>query len=130
MIKLESHDLISAVSVANKGKSYGIGGVTLVYHDKGKRIELSNRVLEMLGNPTHIKFFFADDNLVLISATEDEKGSNIIKSMLTRKVIYNANLVKEILEHFEIDYKGKKCFTFNEIEAVEGIENAVAVKIK
>ncbi|MBQ3564417.1 MAG: hypothetical protein IJA21_07445, partial [Clostridia bacterium] len=75
-------------------------------------------------------FFFADDNLVLISATEDEKGSNIIKSMLTRKVIYNANLVKEILEHFEIDYKGKNCFTFNEIEAVEGIENAVAVKIK
>ncbi|MBQ3563666.1 MAG: hypothetical protein IJA21_03575, partial [Clostridia bacterium] len=102
MIKLEEHDLISAVSVANKGKSYGVGGVTLVYHDKGKRIELSNRVLEMLGNPTHIKFFFADDNLVLISATEDEKGSNIIKSMLTRKVIYNANLVKEILEHFEI----------------------------
>ena len=130
MIKLEEHDLISAVSVANKGKSYGVGGVTLVYHDKGKRIELSNRVLEMLGNPTHIKFFFADDNLVLISATEDEKGSNIIKSMLTRKVIYNANLVKEILEHFEIDNKGKKCFTFNEIEAVEGIENAVAVKIK
>lgn len=130
MIKLELQDLISSKSVANKGSSYGMGGITLVYHNKGKRIELSNRVLEMLENPTYIKFFFKENNLILISGLEDEEGANIIKCMGNRKVVYNANLVKEIIEHFKIDYQSKSSFTFNNIEAIDGIENAVAVKIK
>lgn len=130
MIKLELQDLISSKSVANKGNSYGLGGITLVYHDKGKRIELSNRVVNMFNNPTHIKFCFKDNLLILLSVNEDEDGANLIKSMGTRKVIYNAKLVKEILEHFKIDYKSKTSFTFNDIEAVDGIENAIAVKIK
>ena len=130
MIKLELQDLISAESVANKGSSYGLGGMTLVYHDKGKRIELSNRVVQMLKDPAHIKFCFTDKLLILISVNEDEEGANIIKWMNKRKVIYNANLIKEILEHFKIDYKSKTSFTFNDIEAVDGIDNAIAVKIK
>ena len=130
MIKLELQDLISTESVANKGSSYGLGGITLVYHDKGKRVELSNRVVQMFKDPTHIKFFFKDNLLILLSVNEDEDGANLIKSMGTRKVIYNAKLIKEILEHFKIDYKSKTSFTFNDIESVDGIENAIAVKIK
>lgn len=130
MIKLELQDLISTKSVANKGNSYGLGGITLVYHDKGKRVELSNRVVQMFKDPTHIKFFFKDNLLILLSVNEDEDGANLIKSMGTRKVIYNAKLIKEILEHFKIDYKSKTSFTFNDIEAVNGIDDAIAVKIK
>lgn len=130
MIKLELQDLIGTKSVANKGNSYGLGGITLVYHDKGKRVELSNRVVQMFEDPTHIKFFFKDNLLILLSVNEDEDGANLIKSMGTRKVIYNAKLIKEILEHFKIDYNSKTSFTFNDIEAVDGIDNAIAVKIK
>lgn len=130
MIKLELQDLISTESVANKGSSYGLGGITLVYHDKGKRVELSNRVVQMFKDPTHIKFFFKDNLLILLSVNEDTDGANLIKSMGTRKVIYNAKLIKEILEHFKIDYNTKTSFTFNDIEAVDGIDNAIAVKIK
>ena len=130
MIKLEVQDLISTKSVANKGNSYGLGGITLVYHDKGKRIELSNRVVQMFKDATHIKFCFTDKHLILISVNEYEDGANIIKCMSNRKVIYNAKLIKEILEHFEIDYNSKTSFTFNDIEAVDGIDNAIAVKIK
>ncbi len=95
-----------------------------------KRVELSNRVVQMFEDPTHIKFFFKDNLLILLSVNEDEDGANLIKSMGTRKVIYNAKLIKEILEHFKIDYKSKTSFTFNDIEAVNGIDNAIAVKIK
>lgn len=130
MIKLELQDLISTESVANKGSSYGLGGITLVYHDKGKRVELSNRVVQMLKDPTYIKFCFTDKLLILISVNEDEEGANIIKCMSNRRVIYNAKLIKEILEHFKIDYNTKTSFTFNDIEAVDGIDNAIAVKIK
>ena len=50
--------------------------------------------------------------------------------MGTRKVIYNAKLIKEILEHFDINYNEQTSFTFNNIETVEGINNAIAVKMK
>ena len=101
-----------------------------MYHDKGKRVELSNRVVQMFKEPTHIKFFFKDNLLILLSVNEDEDGANLIKSMGTRKVIYNAKLIKEIFEHFKIYYKSKTSFTFNDIEAVNGIDDAIAVKIK
>lgn len=130
MIKLEVQDLINAKSVANKGNGHGMGGITFVYHDKGKRIEFSNRVVNMFENPTHIKFCFTDEYLILISVKEDEDGANAIKTMNKRKVIYNATLIKEILEYFNIDYKAQTSLTFNNIEAVDGIENAIAVKIK
>ena len=130
MIKLELQDLIGTKSVANKGNSYGLGGITLVYHDKGKRVELSNRVVQMFKDPTYIKFFFKDNLLILLSVNEDTDGANLIKSMGTRKVIYNAKLIKEILEHFKIDYKSKTSFTFNDIETINGIDDAIAVKIK
>ena len=130
MIKLEVQDLITAKSVANKGNSYGFGGITFVYHDKGKRIEFSNRVVQKLKNPTHIKFCFTDEYLILISVNENEDGANALKNMCKRKVIYNANLIKETFEHFDINYKEQTSFTFNEIEAVDGIDNAIAVKIK
>ena len=130
MIKLEAQDLISAKSVTNKGNSYGFGGITFVYHDNGKRIEFSNRVVQMLKNPTHIKFCFTDEYLILISVNENEDGANALKNMCKRKVIYNANLIKEIFEYFDINYKEQTSFTFNDIEAVDGIENAIALKIK
>lgn len=134
MIKLETQDLVSVKSVANKGNSYGVGGLTLIYHDKGKRIEFSKRVIEMLNHPKYIKFCFTDEYLVLVSVNEEDDCANFVKNKSEkepdRKVIYNANLVKEILEHFKMDYSAQTSFTFNNIEAVDGIENAVAVKIR
>ena len=130
MITLEVQDLINAKSVANKGNSYGFGGITFVYHDKGKRIEFSNRVVNMFEDPTYIKFCFTNEHLILISVNEDEDGANAIKTMNKRKVIYNSNLIKEILEHFDINYNEQTSFTFNNIETVEGINNAIAVKMK
>ena len=47
-----------------------------------------------------------------------------------RQVIYCAPLVKEILEHYKLDYKNQTCFTFTDIDIVEGEEKTIAVKIK
>lgn len=102
------------------------GGITLVYHECGKRIEFSNNVLNMLGNPTCVTVSYADEYLLISSAEE----GYTLKSMSKRKVIYCAPLVKEILENFGIDYKSQTCITFTDIDTVEDEEKTIAVKIK
>ena len=98
----------------------------MVYHNCGKRIEFSNNVLNMLGNPEYVEVNYSDEYLLLTSA---EKGF-ALKAMGKRQVIYCAPLVKEILEHYKLDYKNQTCFTFTDIDIVEGEEKTIAVKIK
>ena len=51
MIKRETLKSIVATNAVAKPiiNRFGIGGITLVYHNCGKRIEFSNNVLNMLG---------------------------------------------------------------------------------
>ena len=128
MIKRETLKSIVATNAVAKPiiNRFGIGGITLVYHNCGKRIEFSNNVLNMFGNPEYVEVNYSDEYLLLTSA---EKGF-ALKAMGKRQVIYCAPLVKEILEHYKLDYKNQTCFTFTDIDIVEGEEKTIAVKIK
>ena len=99
------------------------GGISLVYHKNGKRIEFSQSVLSMLGEPESLTFQLDKNYLVILA---DNKGHKL-NITGKRAVIYNAMLVKEIREFYNIQ---ESCSSYNEIETVEGIENAVAIKIR
>lgn len=103
------------------------GGITFIYHKNGKRIVLSKRILTLLGNPNKINFGFIEDYLIIMPS-EGDNGFTL-KNMSQQKVIYNAPLIKEILEQYSIAYDDKFCKTFSEVEAVENCENTIAVKM-
>lgn len=126
MVKLNRDNMVAANATVNKGNSRGKGGVTLVYHENGKRIEFSKIVFEKLGNPTALDFSYCDEYLVITSSSD----GNLVKEMGAKKVIYNAELVKDILNHFNIDFSEQSCFTFSEFDFVEEMENSIAVKIR
>lgn len=128
MVKRDRLQKIKVEKVITKpiNRSLSNGGITFVYHECGKRLEFSNNVLEMLGNPNFVDISYADEYM-LISAVEDGFA---LKTMAKRKVIYNASLVKEILDHYSIEYENQTCFTFADIDTVEGEENTIAVKMK
>lgn len=44
-------------------------------------------------------------------------------------IIYNTPLIREILNHYGIEYDECFCKTFSEIEEVSGMENAIAIKM-
>ena len=73
------------------------GGVTFIYHKNGKRIMFSKRILEMLGNPQRVKFGFVKEYLIIIPS--DSEGF-LLKKMNKQNVIYNADLIKEVLEYY------------------------------
>lgn len=112
----------TAVNRGTTGKKEG--GVTFVFSKNGKRIEFSEKILEMLGQPTHINFKYDEHYIYLIN---DNEG-NILKNMGKRKVVYNSALIGELLEVFSLKIEGV-CKTFSDIEQIEG-EKAVAIKVK
>lgn len=125
MIKIEELNLIETKAIVNKNSCHSEGGVSFIYHKDGKRVEFSKRIYTMLGEPTNVTFKMSDDYLIIMA---DENGHKINKTeKSTRAVIYNAALVKEILDFYGID---ESCSSYSEVETIEGFENAVALKMR
>ena len=78
-------------------------------------------------NPEKVDFAFEGDYLVI---TAEENGKFTLKNMSRSQVIYNAPLIREILEHFGIDYSEDFCEIFSKIEKVDGQGNAISIKMK
>ena len=121
-MKLNELNLIETKATTNS-RGRRSGGISLVYHKNGKRIEFSQSVLSMLGEPESLTFQLDKNYLVILA---DNKGHKL-NITGKRAVIYNAMLVKEIREFYNIQ---ESCSSYNEIETVEGLENAVAIKIR
>ena len=99
--------------------------LTIVYAKTGKRMELSKSIHEMLGNAEKVDFSF-DLKQKIIFAFADDNGSSV-KMNKNKAVIYNAPLVKEIIEKFNLDFKVQTSMSFEKYEAVEGNENVVGI---
>lgn len=121
-MKLNELHLIETKATTNSSGRRS-GGISLVYHKNGKRIEFSQSVLSMLGEPESLTFQLDKNYLVILA---DNKGHKL-NITGKRAVIYNAMLVKEIREFYNIQ---ESCSSYNEIETVEGLEKAVAIKIR
>ena len=121
-MKLNELHLIETKATTNS-RGRRSGGISLVYHKNGKRIEFSQSVLSMLGEPESLTFQLDKNYLVILA---DNKGHKL-NITGKRAVIYNAMLVKEIREFYNIQ---ESCSSYNVIETVEGLENAVAIKIR
>lgn len=113
----------------NRGeRTTSTGGLTIVRHRCGKRIELSKAIVNILGNPTNVTFEFYEDYLIVSSNIEGDLIKNMGKSK--RCVVYNALLVNKIVNHFNLandteDY----CGSFAEFEEIDDMDNSIAVKI-
>lgn len=102
--------------------------ITIVYAPTGKRIELSKKVHEMLGNAEKVEFLFDSDKKVLI-VYPDENGSSV-KINKNKAVVYDSELIKEIITEFNLDFENRSSMGFEKFEAVEGKENTVCIFLK
>lgn len=103
------------------------GGITLVNSKCGVRIEFSKTILNELGNPEKVEFLFTDEDLILKKSTEE--NAFLLRGMSSRKVIYSAELVHEIIETYSLDFSEHSCHSFSEFAKIDGIDDAVAIKM-
>lgn len=119
MLNLNELDIHTPKAKDNTSSGNRNGGITFVYHTNGKRIVLSKRILELLQDPERVSISYSDQYLFL-APERDEHSGYTLKKMSGQKVIYNAPLIKELLEHFGIDCSGNVCITFSDVEETDG----------
>ncbi len=104
------------------------GDLTIVYADTGKRIELSKNVLDTLNNPQEIKFKYNAD-LKLLAITSAEENGFKVKASKNKGIIYNASLIKEIIDKYSLNFEDKTSMSFS-INADYQIDNTVIVSLE
>ncbi len=83
------------------------GGLTIVNSRKnGVRISLTKKNWELLGKANVLEFGLGEQELLVGSDLYLNTGRHNVKEQAGRPVIYNSELVKELVEHYSLDYSG------------------------
>lgn len=111
-------------------KLFGEEGVCTIVNSKqngNKRIVLSSKVLDEIGNPIEVEVGIMPNGIAISSSLPIETNVFQVRKQGAKKVIYSGALVAELTNEFNLDYSTRTSITFNQVryEKVEG--NIVAV---
>lgn len=102
-------------------------GLKMMISKSRKTMTFGKNVLEKLDNPEKVDFAYKGDYLI-ISAEATSRYT--LRNLHGKKVLYRGKLIREILDHFEIEYNEDFYKAFSEVEKIEGQGNTVSIKMK
>lgn len=109
-------------------KSITEAGVLSIINAKtGKRIIISNEIMEILNNPSKVVMSFTEDKIAIGENLPNNDNYFNVKRMKSKGVIYSAGIVKEITEIYELDFSNKTSITFFDVEYAKYEDNVVAI---
>ena len=102
--------------------------ISIVNCDNGRRVSISARLYEALGQPESLQFMISEKkSRLLIGCNLSEDGTSYPIKRPEKPVIYNSKLVNLLTEAFELDYEGKTSLSFGSIKIREENDLIVAV---
>ncbi|SDM42742.1 hypothetical protein [Sediminibacillus halophilus] len=113
-LKRDSLDVtkFEASTCTDKNRSVRKGGVTVVYSDNGKRLSLNTSILEQLSDLTSVQIAYSDKLIAIANYLGESNTNYALKKNGKSNAIYNAVLVKEIIERYNLDYSNRTSLTF------------------
>ena len=126
----ESIDLDSFKPSESKSINKGIaeaGVMSIINSKTGKRIIVSNEIMEKLNKPERIVMSFSEDKIAIGEQLPNNYNYINIKVLKSKGVIYSAGIVKEITDLYKLDFSNKTSITFLDVEYVKYEENVVAI---
>lgn len=118
-------------SVQTAKSRKGEGYITIVNSKKnGKRIELLNKLTDVINFNDSVKIGFLENELVIVPTDANvELPIFKLKKVGTKMVIYSASLVQEIAEVLQLDFSKRVSYTISNAENDEAFGvDAVFVK--
>lgn len=103
------------------------GVISIVNSKDGKRISLSNELMQKLNNPNTLQISFFDDGIAIAESLPNNDIEFIIKDYRNQFLVYSAPLVNEITETFSLDFEGITSKTFYEVRYLTINETPVAM---
>ena len=126
----ESIDLDSFKPSESKSIKKGIaeaGVMSIINSKTGKRIIVSNEIMEKLNKPERVVMSFSEDKIAIGEQLPNNYNYINIKVLKSKGVIYSAGIVKEITDLYKLDFSNKTSITFLDVEYVKYEENVVAI---
>ena len=126
----ESVDLDSFKPSESKSINKGIaeaGVMSIINSKTGKRIIVSNEIMEKLNKPERVVMSFSEDKIAIGEQLPNNYNYINIKVLKSKGVIYSAGIVKEITDLYKLDFSNKTSITFLDVEYVKYEENVVAI---
>lgn len=108
-------------SVQTAKSRKGEGYITIVNSKKnGKRIELLNKLTDVINFNDSVKIGFLENELVIVPTDANvELPIFKFKKVGTKKVIYSASLVQEIAKVLQLDFSERVSYTISNAEIDE-----------
>lgn len=103
------------------------GVISIINAKSGKRIIISNEIMEILNNPSKIVMSFTEDKIAIGENLPNNDNYFNVKRMKSKGVIYSAGIVKEITEIYDLDFSNKTSITFFDVEYAKYEDNVVAI---
>ena len=119
-----------AIPESKSVRRNGYRGVLSIVNSKnGKRLAISQEVVDTCGLGDEICIFFGDDSLVISNKTPDCTVTFFTKTSGQKLLVYSAGLVEEISQKYQLDFTDVSCITFWDVEYFE-TENIVVAVVK
>lgn len=107
------------------------GGISVVNAKTGKRVSVSESIVDYLGVKDKIQFAFSDNKIAVGKDLPNNDNYFTIKISKSKGNVYSTGLVLEITELYDLDFRDKTSITFDDIQYqnIQG-DNIVIIKIK
>jgi hypothetical protein len=107
--------LLTPSACSQKERTAGKAGVMSIVHSKnGMRVALSKELMQRLGHPESVQIGYLNGQIAVSSHLGDAFTSYPLRQSGTKRIIYRAELVKEITDRFQLDFHERTSITFRE----------------
>ncbi|MDU0324131.1 hypothetical protein RWZ02_15765 [Clostridium butyricum] len=111
----------------SKHKRTSNGAISIINSRSGKRLILAKALINKLSNPHKVVIGFSKDKLAIGKELPNNENYFTLRDSKGRAIIYSSDLVKEISEHFKLDFSDRTTITFSEVKYIEKEDNKVAI---
>lgn len=109
--------LESPKSSSNAGKFAQAGALSIINSEKcGRRIALSRQIVEHLENPSSVVVGLTDDGIVISQHLPGYFARFVVRPQGAKGIIYAAELVRELVDKYDLDYEERVSKTFYEAQ--------------
>lgn len=111
----------------SRSSSVEKGVISIIYAPTGKRVLFSQSLINDLGIDDMIQIGYTDSQLLLGSNLGPHYKNRKLKKQKFKSVLYDAALIKELINQFALDYQGVTSRTFDDVSFKQVQGNKVAV---
>lgn len=127
----KSIDLDDFKGVKSNHHRRTVGGLTIVHSKNGYRLNLSYaKILKHLDDPETVQLAYSDDMLAIGTDLEESLTDYRLSGTTKNKHIYNKQLVKELINHFELDFENRTSRSFKVAKVQEYEDDTTIVFIQ